>query len=299
MPFHLPPLTRRQFISRSALATAGLLLPRAAFAADETDCWILFSDPHIAADKELVFRDTQLAGHLRDVVKGALAADGKPLGVFVNGDCALKDGQAGDYTTLLDLIQPLREAGHIVHCTLGNHDDRDHFRTAIAQKTEERVLPNKHVSLVPGRHANWLLLDSLDKVNVTPGLLDVEQREWVTKTLDANATKPCLVMVHHNPVFANAATSGGLRDTAELFEILKPRKHVKALVFGHSHRWEFTKHDDIHLINLPAVSYPFSADQPTGWTDCNINPTGASFELRAHDEKHRWHGQKKELVWRG
>ena len=298
MPFHLPPLTRRQLLGRSALAAAGLFLPGLARADDEADRWILFSDPHIAADPATISREISLAEHLRQSVRQSLAGGAKPLGALVDGDCALKDGQPGDYSTFLDLIKPLREAGQTVHCTLGNHDHRENFRNAFALQAN-KVLESKHASLVPGRHANWLLLDSLDKVNITPGLLDAEQREWIAKTLDANAAKPCIVMVHHNPVFANAATSGSLRDTAELFEILAPRKHVKALVFGHSHRWEFTKRDDIHLINLPAVSYSFSADQPTGWTDCNITPAGASFELRAHDEKHRWHGQKKELVWRG
>lgn len=298
MPLHITPLTRREFMRRSALAGASLLLPRAVFAAEADDShWALFSDTHIAGNADLVFRDVHLADHLRAAVREVAALKERPAGVFINGDCALKDGQAEDYTTLTTLLRPLAETGLPLHMTLGNHDHRERFWTGVIPEKNLRPLQSKHVSLVESQHANWVLLDSLDKVNVTPGLLEMEQREWLARTLDEYPNKPAIVMVHHNPDF-NAAKTSGLVDTTELFEVLAPRKQVKALIFGHTHRWEFKEKDGIHLINLPAVAYAFAREEPTGWVDCRLAAGGATFELRAHDDKHPWHGQKKELKWR-
>ncbi len=293
MPLHLTPtsFSRRQFLGSAALAGAALLLPRELFAAEDDTHWALLSDSHIAADEKLIFRDVDLAGHLHSVIGEVLALEKRPAGVFLNGDCALKDGQEADYVTVTNLLKPLMDGKYPLHMTLGNHDHREHFWTAL-DKGAAHPVESKHVSLVESSRANWILLDSLDKTNVTPGLLDKDQREWLAKILDAHTDKPVIVMVHHNPV------PDSLLDTKELFEILSPRKQVKALIFGHTHRWEFGEKDGIHLINLPAIAYPFAKEQPTGWTDCFLQANGASFQLSAHDKAHPWHGQKKEVTWR-
>lgn len=271
------------------------MLPRGVFAAENADDsrWALFSDTHIDANADLIFRDTHLADHLRSCVRQVEALQEKPAGVFINGDCARLDGQPGDYSTLLSLLKPLSLAGLPLHLTLGNHDHRANFWTESKQNEAAHPVQSKHVSVVESRRANWILLDSLDKTNVTPGLLDQEQRDWLGKTLDARANKPALVMVHHNP------SAGSLLDTAALLEILSPRKQVKALIFGHTHTWDIKDKDGIHLINLPAVAYAFGKGQPTGWIDCRLADDGAIFELRAHDAAHPKHGEKKALKWRG
>jgi 3',5'-cyclic-AMP phosphodiesterase len=300
MPLHLTPLSRRDFVRGAALAGAALMLPRDIFAQAKTDenRFTLFSDTHIDANADLVFRDVHLADHLRACVREALGKETLPAGVFINGDCARSDGQAGDYVTLLSLVKPLSDAGLPLHLTLGNHDHRERIWTALNSAPATRTLQSKHVSLVKAKRANWVLLDSLDKVNVTPGLLDKEQRDWLAKTLDENADKPALVMVHHNPA-ANLLNKGGaLQDTEELLQILTPRQHVKALFFGHTHVYDFKEKEGLHLINLPAVAYAFAKEQPTGWVDCNLTEIGATFELRAHDDKHPKHGKVKELKWR-
>ena len=85
-------------------------------------------------------------------------------------------------------------------------------------------------------------------------------------------------------------------------ELLFSEEHklgfAKALFFGHSHKWDLKEKDGLHLVNLPAVAYPFAKDQPTGWVDCNLSVTGATLELRAHNDQHPAHGKKTELKWR-
>ena len=296
MPLHLTPsLSRRQFLKRTALAGAALMLPHELLAGQDDSHWALLSDTHIAADADLVFREVHLADHLRRAVTEVLTMH-RPAGVFINGDCALKDGQPGDYVTLTAAVKPLM-MNFPLHMTLGNHDHRQNFREALS-KNSTPLLESKHVSLIPSSRANWILLDSLDKVNVTPGLLAQQQRQWLAKTLDAHPDKPALVMMHHDPNITNAEKTSGLVDTRELWEIIAPRKQVKALIFGHTHRWEFREKDGIHLVNLPAIAYSFAPEQPTGWTNCTLNESGATLQLNTHDKAHPWHKQKKELRWR-
>jgi len=261
--------------------------------------WALFSDTHISVDSTTITRGVNMADHLANAVKGVRALSSRPAGVFINGDCALLNGLAGDYATFSSLIGPLRDSGMPVHLTLGNHDDRDVIWAALEKlRPAAPPLASRHVSIVEGARANWFLLDSLDIVNKTPGLLGDEQRAWLAKALDAHSSKPALVMLHHNPNPADAEKKIGLQDTAELLSLLLPRRHVKALFFGHTHTWRFAEQDGMHLVNLPAVAYQFAAAEPTGWVDLKLSERGAALELRAHDMQHPAHGKVTELAWR-
>ncbi len=242
--------------------------------------------------------DVNMADHLRAVVDGVRALSTPPAGVLVNGDCAFNHGLAEDYATFTDLLKPLHEAGLPLHLALGNHDDREVFWGAIKDaRPATPPLAGRQVSIVEAGHANWFMLDSLDVTNKTPGVLGDEQRTWLAKALDARADKPALVMVHHNPVFAGGKQTG-LVDTAELMEILKPRRQVKALIFGHTHTWRLTEQDGLHLVNLPAIGYPFDKAEVTGWVDCNLRADGLSLEVHAHDTAHPAHGKVSQLNWR-
>jgi 3',5'-cyclic AMP phosphodiesterase CpdA len=302
MPLHLPPLTRRAFLRRSIAAGAGIVTfstLRAAESDADPDRWALLSDTHIAADRALVMRNVNMTDHLDAAVKGVRALASRPAGVFVNGDCALMRGLAEDYATFSSLITPLREAGLPLHLTLGNHDDREVFWTALKDaRPAVPPLASRQVSIVEGARANWFLLDSLDMVNKTPGNLGDEQRAWLAKALDAHVAKPALVMVHHNPNPKASEKKTGLLDTEELLAVLLSRRHVKALFFGHTHTWRFAEQDGLHLVNLPAVAYPFLPAEVTGWVDVRLTEKGAALTLHAHDTQHAAHGKITELAWR-
>jgi len=218
--------------------------------------------------------------------------------VLVNGDCAFDHGLAEDYGTFTGLLHPLSESGLPLHLALGNHDDREVFWGAIKDaRPASPPLASKQVSIVEAGHANWFMLDSLEVTKQTPGRLGDEQREWLSKALDARTDKPALVMVHHNPVFTEGKNTG-LLDTAELIAILQPRRHVKALIFGHTHTWRLNDHEGLHLVNLPAVAYPFNPKEVTGWMDCHLTADGMSLEMHAQDTTHPEHGKVSELRWR-
>ncbi|MDG3005278.1 metallophosphoesterase family protein [Paludisphaera mucosa] len=306
MPIHLPPTSRRTFLNSLALGGAALVLPgirpTSAAGRDEPGGYVaLLADTHIDQDAGKVVRDAfNVSASLRAVVADVLAQPRPPACVAVVGDLALKNGQPGDYGRFLELVAPLRERGIPVHLTLGNHDDRDAFRKALHQEAEAAV-EGRCAAVVEAAGARLVLLDSLDKVDEVPGLLGEAQRAWLARTLDAAPAAATVVLVHHNPSPTAEPAPGTLQDTAALLDILRPRKQVKALVYGHTHAWRRSEEDGLHLVNLPAVAYPFEKTEPVGW--CRFEPLrdgrGATFELRCTGGDRSKDGERAELAWRG
>lgn len=301
MPIHLQPLSRRRFIGRVLAGAAGAVLVRPSLAAESRsnpNCWALLSDTHIAADPEFTHRKVHLRKNLAQTVGEVISLKERPAGVLVCGDCAYGSGQTGDYQQLVRLLEPLREASLPVHLALGNHDNRERFYEAITWANDGTRLPvkDKHTALLRSPNANWFVLDSLERTESTPGLLGKEQLEWLAGSLDANRDKPALVMVHHNPGIAG---NSGLKDTVALFEVIRPRKHVKAYFFGHTHVWNVERDTaGLHLVNLPPVAYVFKDTDPSGWVQVRVERSRANLEFYSIDPSHKAHRQQIELTWR-
>lgn len=296
MPLHLPPLSRRQFL---VAAGGGILAWNQTLAAEraaDPHRWFLTADTHIAADRNRIHNKVNLAEHLSRVVADALKLDPRPAGLILNGDAALTSGLPGDYATLVELLGPLTKAIP-THITLGNHDDRDHFRVGILRGLGKSPLESHHVAVIELPRANWFLLDSLDQVNKTPGLLGKNQLEWLAKVLDSRADKPALIVIHHDPRWPGDMRTPSLIDSDDFYAVLTPRKQVKAVFCGHTHVWRRDQRDGIHLVNLPPVAYVFKEGLPSGWVDVRLREAGATLQLHALDQ-HPKDGEVVELTWR-
>lgn len=297
MSFHLGELNRRTFLGGMLAAIA---VGRGSAAAIEgDDRWALLSDTHIAADRTRVNRDVNLTDNLNRVIDQVLSSQVRPSQLFISGDLALGKGEPGDYATLLELLEPVAKAKLPIHLMLGNHDHRMNFRKALGDKLRTpRPLEEKHVAVVESPHANWFMLDSLEFVNATPGNLGDDQLRWLTTALDAKKDKPAIIVVHHNPVFMTQGNIAGLKDTDKLFELLAARHHVKAVFFGHTHHWDRSTHEGIHLINLPPVAYLFMAGDPNGWVEGLLKDNGMTLTMHTLDKAHSSNGQITQLDWR-
>jgi 3',5'-cyclic AMP phosphodiesterase CpdA len=302
MPVHLSPLSRRCFLKRTTAAAAGAMFATALPAAEkrvDENSWVLFSDPHIAADQATVSRGVNMAENFKAASREVLELPVRPAGLLVNGDCALNSGEEGDYATLAELLRPLRKAGLPVDLTVGNHDDRARFWKALTNaKAAKRPLADHNVAVIRASRVNWFMLDSLDKTLVTPGILGETQLAWLARELDANSRKPAIVVVHHNPTVIGDPKIG-LADTDKLMAVIRPRKQVKAYIFGHTHVWQ-QKQDEsgIHLINLPPVAYVFEEGRPSGWVQVTLARDGARLQLHCLDHKREDNGQALDLKWR-
>lgn len=301
MPIQLPPLSRRTFLRRTLLTSAGLIFaPQVHAAMRRTDAasFALLADTHIAADLTKVKSGVNLADHLTAVVQEINNLPQRPAGAFIVGDCALNSGGPDEYTQFTKLLEPLRAAGAPLHLTLGNHDQRENFWAALEfQKTAKRPVADKQVALVKSKHVNWFMLDSLEKTLQTPGALGEDQLRWLATTLDANRKTPAIVLIHHNPSVDNKIA--GLKDTEALLEIIRGRPQVKAWIYGHTHNWKVTQDPSgIHLVNLPPVAYIFREGDPSGWIHATTRRDGLKLELRAIDPQHKAHGEVVDLKWR-
>lgn len=300
MPVYVPPVSRREFLHRSLIAGAGLLVAPRSWAAPRSadpHTWALLADTHIAAKRTELRRGIVMAWHFEHVSTELLALRKRPAGVLIAGDLALNTGEPGDYVTLVELLQPLRAGQLPLHLALGNHDHRENFLAAFPETlVRERPLVTHVVSIVRAPRANWFILDSLEKTLSTPGLLGEAQRAWLGRALDANRGKPALVVLHHH---LSTTQGNGLKDTNELLEVLRPRRQVKACIFGHTHVWKNWEDDSgIHFINLPPVAYVSHASHPAGWVQATLERNGMQLELRCINPEHAAHQQVVSLRWR-
>ena len=95
------------------------------------------------------------------------------------------------------------------------------------------------------------------------------------------------------------AKRSDLKDSEAFLNIIRPRKQVKAYIYGHTHSWHVEQDPSgIHLINLPALGYVFRPEDPSGWVLATLKRRGMRLELRSMDPAHRAHGQVVELKWR-
>jgi 3',5'-cyclic AMP phosphodiesterase CpdA len=315
MPFSLiPEMSRRNLMKTGLAAAAGSIGfsrtnadAHAVFSSVEsgdrsTQQWIAFvSDTHIAENATQIARENNMAENLKKVVGEILREKSRPEAVLIDGDLALGVGTKGDYETLLGLLRPLVDGGVPVHLALGNHDDRLNFREVLA---DSKMIREGRVTAVDSHHVSdmiiagirFIILDSLQRPNYTPGNLGEGQRKWLGEALSKHEDVPTIIFVHHDP---SLEMKRSLEDTPELYEIIVPRSQVKAMVFGHTHVWNpGQQHAGIKLLNIPAVAYNFTPVQPQGW--CKFVPLqgGAALTLNTLDKSHSANNRPVLLNWR-
>lgn len=303
MPFHIPAISRREFIVRTLAGGAGALALRD-LRADEPevdhDFWALYSDTHIAGSTAKVWRGEPMYDNSRRVNREMFGMPKRPCGLIHFGDCAFKEGLAEDYETFQSTIRAMAQSGIPVHLMVGNHDERETFWRSLSKETAgPRPIASRHIAIVEHARANWFLLDSLDKTDESPGSVGGAQCAWLAKELDARADKPALVCVHHDPrVGSKAEKDAGLTDTQALLDVIVARRQVKALIFGHTHAWKLSMLGDLHFVSLPAVGYPSKSGAPSGWVTCSLKADGMRLELHSRDPGHKDHLRPIELTWR-
>jgi len=218
----------------------------------------------------------------------------KPRGLVITGDLARLTGQVGDYENLRKLLTPVAEEQPI-YLAMGNHDDRANFARVFDNPAgDKQAVKDKHVMVVGAGSVRFLILDSCMKTNETPGLLGKAQRAWLENYLKSADDTPVILFVHHS--FRDE--DGDLLDAPRLFDLIVPVKKVKAIVYGHSHEYAYSRFERIHLINLPSTAYTFGKDQPIGWVEARLTAKSGEFILHATGANTQIDGQTTTLRWR-
>lgn len=295
-------ISRRDMLTGSLGAgAAALFLQGRLWAADapiDRNRFVLLADTHICQDPQKALRSTNPYENFQQARGQYGAVSARPAGLIVAGDCAFLAGEEADYERLRELVAPIPFP---LAFAMGNHDNRERFwKIFPQQQAAPAPVADRHVRLIETPHADWFILDSLEKTNFTPGRMGEAQLAWLAEQLDRRPDKPALLLAHHYPIIDGDAAKGkhALLDTAEFYKVILPRKRVKAYVFGHSHRWEHAKIDNLHLVNLAALAWIFDPKQPRGWVDAQIKPDGVRLTLQCLDPSHEAHGRPLELAWR-
>ena len=260
------------------------------------------SDSHIGEKPEEVARDCNMADATQSRSwRKWRSSTRSPPARSSTATSHTRPAPPAEYRLFAELVEPVREAGIPLHLALGNHDHFTRFAEGLAQlRPKDRPVEGKQVVVVELERVNLFVLDSFDPKNTIGGMLGEEQLKWLAMALDERKTKPAVVCVHHPLQFEPDKNKkfSGLADSTDLWPVLKDRPQVKAFVFGHTHTWKLAERDGIHLINLPAIGYPFAKTEVTGWVDAVFTEKGVKLEVRAIDPKHAKHGEKVELTWR-
>jgi len=257
----------------------------------DKDCtrWALLSDTHVAADRENRYRGFFPYLNLDEAV--AQITDKLPDRVIITGDLARLKGETDAYENFKTLLAPVVRQ-RPVHLGLGNHDNReDFFRAFKSPTTADTAIENKHIVAAEAGPVRLIVLDTLRYVNAAAGELGSSQRSWLETFLKRCDDKPTILFLHHT-------LSYDLLDMRSLLEIIRPVGKVKAVVYGHSHRYEFATDSGIHLINLPATGYNFAANQPVGWVEAKLTRKGGEFVLHTVAGNREMEGRTTPLCWR-
>lgn len=251
----------------------------------------LLSDTHTPADATDEYRGFLPVENLKTVVPQVLEA--KPAGAIISGDAARLDGQTADYEALQAILQPIAEIAPI-YIGLGNHDNRDNFFKVFDAKNESRqAVKGKNVLQVETAPVRLIVLDSLLYVNKVAGLLGKAQRGWLERHLDQSDDKPTALFVHHTLSDGDS----DLLDVDRLLRIIKPHPKVKAIFYGHSHRYAFDEVHGVKLVNLPAVGYNFGDSQPVGWVEAVFSSEGVDLTLHAIGGNRQQDGKTTSVSW--
>ena len=252
----------------------------------------LLSDIHIAADPNDSYRGFYPTQNLRRVLQQVSESHFDTM--LINGDLARLEGRPADYSAIASHLEPVVEKLPLL-ITLGNHDDRKSARNGITgfrgavQPVEKKLVMTFDTGAV-----NLILLDSLMATNVAAGQLGHSQREWLKQEVHS-LTKPTVIFVHHN---LDPNDDNALVDAKALLDIVRPASSIKAIVFGHTHAWNHTQMDGIHLVNVPAVAYNFEDAEPIGWVDASFTDRNAKLKLHAVGGNTVLHDHLLELKWR-
>lgn len=253
---------------------------------------VFLSDTHIPADVENTYRGFFPYQNLQKVVPDIVSA--RPDGVVITGDLARLTGESSDYENLKNLLNPITETTNIT-LALGNHDNRENFLKIFDKNPDKkRPVRGKHVAVVDTGPVRLIILDSMLYSNKVQGLLGQAQRQWLGNYLNECDAKPTILCFHHTL----GDGDGDLLDVPRLFSMIKSIWKVKAIVYGHSHVYEFSKFKGIHLINLPALGYNFSDSEPVGWIEARLTTQGGDFTLRTAGGNEEKDGSIKKLTWR-
>jgi 3',5'-cyclic-AMP phosphodiesterase len=190
------------------------------------------SDLHIRPPGELYKGVADSNRMLTEAIDHLHHLDRAPDLVLVTGDL-VDEGQPQEYAHAVQLLNALSVRFLVIP---GNHDHRDHLRTAFSAHA---YLPRQGplhycVNDYPVR---IVALDTCPQ-GLHHGALDADGLAWLQDTLATDPTKPTLLLMHHPPFLSGIPYMDQYRyiDVKPLADIVGRFANIEAVLCGHVHR---------------------------------------------------------------
>jgi len=300
--------SRRGFIASTFAGATGLLIgckdqitTNDLGIEKETDpnYFILIADTHVDQNPSSVNNQGANIAEINELTVKRILEIGPrlPAGVIVNGDMVNSKGMPGDYGIFYWMYRSLEKRGIPLYATIGEHDNLgNYYRVFTDHVPEETLVRNQHVNILETPKVRIILLDTVDvRTQTGSGVFGRIQLEWLDNTLQELNDKPVLLFGHHYPWNDD---DRGLADYDDFFEVIHIYDHVKAYFFGHSHRWEVDKDQDVHLVNQPANGGDIEDHQLTGFIHARFHEDRVELELDSIDRDHALHGKSTTLMYK-
>jgi 3',5'-cyclic AMP phosphodiesterase CpdA len=190
------------------------------------------SDLHVRPDGILYQGVVDSNAMLRAALARLARLDRVPDLMLVTGDL-VDEGRPEEYQKVHELLAQTAIPYLIIP---GNHDNRENLRRAFPEHDYLPKTGSLHYciddfpvrivaldSTVPGAHH---------------GAIDVAGLDWLAATLEANPSKPTLVMLHHPPFLSGIPYLDKYRyvGAAAFGEIIASVNNIEAVLCGHVHR---------------------------------------------------------------
>jgi 3',5'-cyclic-AMP phosphodiesterase len=190
------------------------------------------SDVHVRPRGQLYKGVADSNRMLSEAISHLHGLDRRPDLVVLTGDL-VEDGHPDEYSTALGLLGELTIPYLVIP---GNHDDRENFRAAFASHTYLPVHGPLHYCI----DAHPVRIVALD--SCPPGLhhghIDAAGLSWLQSTLEADARKPTVVLMHHPPFVSGVPYLDKYRyiEADPLESVLRSFSNIEAVLCGHVHR---------------------------------------------------------------
>lgn len=253
--------------------------------------WALLADAHVSPDRLKTHLGFSPDQNFRKTVEQVATAS--PDAAFLAGDISWLEGLPEDYSHFKTSVNPL--ARRVPTClTVGNHDSRENFLLAFQSGFTTEPHADKTITILEQPPIRMVILDSLYRTDVVPGLLGKAQRQWLARFLERSPARPTFLCVHH-PLNDE---DGSLLDGGRLLTLLRPFPQVKAIFHGHDHVYRLEKFGGLHIVGLPALAFPFEESGATGWIEARLTVRGGDFTHHTIAGRANEHLRTVRLEWR-
>ena len=213
------------------------------------------SDMHVRPRGHPASRIVETNMLLHRTIDRILTLDPRPDAVIATGDL-VDEGLESEYEMLRELLDRLPMPCYPV---LGNHDARDTFRAVFGGASWLPDTGRIRYAVDVG-DIRLIALDS-HVPGKAHGLVEREDLDWLDRELAATA-HPSFVVLHHPPLVCGIASMDaiGLRNSAELGEVIAGHDNVLRVLAGHVHRPITTAFAGSILMVAPSTAHQVTLD---------------------------------------